>query len=384
MMQSAAILWHVSLLAPPDRKGLALGMVGLVRIVPIILLSMLGGVVADATNRRRTMLITQSFMAAVALVLAWLTIHGQATLGVVYLLAAMASAAGAFDAPARQALLPNLVPRADLPNAISLNTILFQVASVLGPSLGGVVIAALGIGWAYSLNAVSFIAVIVALALMRGIPDRVEGASGDLSWKSAREGLSFVFKTPVIRGSMLLDFFATFFSSATALLPIFAQDILKVGPRAYGWLYASSSIGALIAGAGMVRWIDRIERRGRVLFIAVFAYGAATVCFGLSRSFWLTFVCLALAGATDIVSTVIRNVIRQLRTPDALRGRMTSVNMIFFMGGPQLGELEAGLVAQAFGAPASVVSGGLLCLAATGWIAARTPELRRHLRETTI
>ncbi len=382
MMQSAAILWHVSLLAPPDRKGLALGMVGLVRVVPIILLSMVGGVVADARDRRRTMLVTQSFMAAIALVLAWLTFRGQASLGVVYLLAAMASAAAAFDAPARQALLPNLVPREHLPNAISLNTILFQVASVLGPSLGGIVIAASGVGWAYAFNAISFLAVIAALAVMRGIPDRVEGASGELNWRAAREGLRFVFKTPVIRGSMLLDFFATFFSSATALLPIFAQDILKVGPRAYGWLYASSSIGALIAGAGMIRWIEKIERRGRVLFAAVFAYGGATVLFGFSHTFWLTFLCLALSGATDTVSMVIRNVIRHLQTPDALRGRMTSVNMIFFMGGPQLGELEAGLVAQAFGAPASVVSGGLLCLAATGLVAARTPELRRHLRVT--
>jgi MFS family permease len=382
MMQSAAILWHVSLLAPPDRKGLALGMVGLVRVAPIILLSMVGGVVADARDRRRTMLVTQSFMTLLAGTLAWLTFHGQASLATVYLLAGLASAAGAFDAPARQALLPNLVPREDLPNAISLNTILFQVASVLGPSLGGIVIAALGVGWAYAFNAASFLAVIGALFAMRGIPERAEGESGELNLKAAREGLRFVFKTPIIRGSMLLDFFATFFSSATALLPIFAQDILHLGPRAYGWLYASSSIGALIAGAGMVRWIERIERRGRVLFAAVFAYGGATVLFGFSHTFWLTFLCLALSGATDTVSTVIRNVIRQLQTPDSLRGRMTSVNMIFFMGGPQLGELEAGLVAQAFGAPASVVSGGLLCLAATGWIAARTPELRKYRRGT--
>jgi MFS family permease len=181
---------------------------------------------------------------------------------------------------------------------------------------------------------------------------------------------------------MLLDFFATFFSSAMALLPIYAQDILHAGPRAYGWLYAATSIGALITGVGMVRWIDRIHQRGRVLFVSVLAYGLATVAFGLSRTFWITFLCLALVGATDMVSTVLRNVIRQLTTPDALRGRMTSINMMFFMGGPQLGELEAGLVAHAFGAPFSVVSGGLLCMLATGGIAVGSPELRRYRRES--
>jgi MFS family permease len=261
---------------------------------------------------------------------------------------------------------------------------MFQVGSVIGPSLGGIVIAALGVPWAYGFNAVSFVAVIAALVLMRDLPERAPGEAGEVSWKAAMEGLRFVFKTPIIRGSMLVDFFATFFSSATALLPIFAQDILKVGPLAYGWLYAATSIGALTTSVIMLRVIDRIQRRGRVLFMAVFAYGLATVLFGLSRQFWITFFCLALVGGSDMVSTVLRNVIRQLTTPDGLRGRMTSINMVFFMGGPQLGELEAGLLAQGFGAPASVVSGGLACLAVTGWIAARTPDLWRYVRESKL
>jgi MFS family permease len=384
MMQSAAILWHVSLLAPPDRKGLALGMVGLVRILPILVLGMIGGVIADAHDRRRLMLITQTFMALVAAALAYLTATHQIQLWSVYVLAALGAAGGAFDAPARQSLFPNLVPREHLPNAISLNTIMFQVGSVIGPSLGGIVIAALGVPWAYGFNAVSFVAVIAALVLMRDLPERAPGEAGEVSWKAAMEGLRFVFKTPIIRGSMLVDFFATFFSSATALLPIFAQDILKVGPLAYGWLYAATSIGALTTSVIMLRVIDRIQRRGRVLFMAVFAYGLATVLFGLSRQFWITFFCLALVGGSDMVSTVLRNVIRQLTTPDGLRGRMTSINMVFFMGGPQLGELEAGLLAQGFGAPASVVSGGLACLAVTGWIAARTPDLWRYVRESKL
>ena len=381
MMQMAAILWHVSLLAPPDRKGLALGMVGLVRVLPIIALAAIGGVFADARDRRRLMLATQTVLAILAAVLALLTLSGHAALWSVYLLAGLTAGAAAFDGPARQSLFPNLVPREHLSNAISLNTILFQIASVAGPSLGGIVIAVLGVGWVYALNAVSFLAVIFALLMMRDVPQRTPEETSAVSFRAAVEGFRFVFRAPLIRSSMLLDFFATFFSSATALLPIFAQDILHTGPRAFGWLYASTSIGALVAGLAMVRGIDRIHQRGRVLFAAVFAYGLATVAFGLSRTFWLTFLCLALVGATDMVSTVLRNVVRQLSTPDALRGRMTSINMMFFMGGPQLGELEAGLVAQAFTAPISVVSGGVLCVLATGWLAAATPELRRYRRD---
>jgi len=385
MMQNAAILWHVSLLAPPNQKGLYLGLVGLVRVVPIIIFSMISGVVADAVNRRRLMVVTQISMAIVAGVLAYLTFRGLTAVWPLYLLAALSSVAGAFDGPARQALLPNLVPREQLANAVSLNTLMFQIAAVAGPSLAGLVLATLDVGWAYALNALSFLAVLVALLLMRDVQDSVDGAQrGEISIGAAREGLKFVFSNPIIRSTMLLDFFATFFSSATALLPIFAQDVLKVGARGYGILYAAPSIGALIAGAFMITGVDRIERRGRVLIIAVLVYGLATVLFGISRTFWLTFACLALTGMADTVSTVLRNLIRQLATPDAMRGRMTGINMIFFMGGPQLGELEAGLVAQAFGGPISVISGGVACVLVTLGIAKRTPELVKYRKSDAV
>jgi len=177
---------------------------------------------------------------------------------------------------------------------------------------------------------------------------------------------------------MLLDFFATFFASATALLPIFAQDILHVGARGYGVLSSAPSVGAILASLVMVRVIDDIDRRGQVLLWAIGVYGLATAVFGLSHVFVLSFVCLALTGAADTVSMVIRNLVRQLTTPDSMRGRMTSVNMIFFQGGPQLGELEAGLVANAWGPVLSVVSGGVGCLLMTGLIASRTPQLRAY------
>jgi MFS family permease len=286
-------------------------------------------------------------------------------------------------------LVPTLVPREHLPNAISLNTIMFQTASVVGPSLGGLMIASTGVGWAYVVNAISFGFVIVALLSMRDVPAHPKSEAGsrdDVSLHAALEGLRFVFRSPLIRSTMLLDFFATFFSSATALLPIFAQDVLQVGAKGYGWLYAAPAVGAMATSAALVPLADRIERRGRTLLWAVAGYGLATVVFGLSRTFWLSFCCLMLTGATDTVSMVIRNIVRQLETPDRLRGRMTGVNMVFFMGGPQLGELEAGAVANWLGAPISVISGGLGCLLATGWITAATPPLRQYRRSqaTTI
>jgi len=377
-MQQAAILWHVALLAPPDGKALALGLVGLVRLLPILLLGPVSGVVADARDRRRLMLATQTAMGLVAGALAVLTFRGLGVAWPIYLLAGLNAAAGAVDSPARQSLIPNLVPREHLPNAISLNTIMSQTASVVGPSLGGVVIATLGIGWAYALNGLSFVAVIASLVAMREVPRPAAGTRPDISLRALVEGVRFVYAAPLIRSTMLLDAFATFFSTTTALLPIFAQDILRVGAHGYGWLYAAPSFGALLAGAAMVRLVDRIEWRGRVLVVAVTVYGLASVAFGLSRAFWLTLLCLAATGAADTVSVVLRNVIRQLETPDRLRGRVVGVNMVFFQGAPQLGGLEAGLAANWLGAPLAVVTGGLGCLAATGWIAARTPALLRY------
>jgi MFS family permease len=236
----------------------------------------------------------------------------------------------------------------------------------------------------YIANAISFGFVIVALLMMRDVPPHPKSETGsrdDVSLHAALEGLRFVFRSPLIRSTMLLDFFATFFSSATALLPIFAQDVLQVGAKGYGWLYAAPAVGAMATSAVLVPLADRIERRGPTLLWAVAGYGLATVVFGLSRSFWLTFGCLMLTGATDTVSMVIRNIVRQLETPDRLRGRMMGVNMVFFMGGPQLGEFEAGTVANWLGAPFSVISGGLGCLIATGWVAASTPALRRYRRD---
>jgi MFS family permease len=380
-MQNAALLWHVSLLVPPERRALALGFVGLVRVTPVVVFSMVSGVVADAMDRRRVLLVTQSMAGMVAVLLTLFAYHGLSVVWPIYLLSAVGASVSAFDLPARQALVPTLVPREHLANAITLNTIMFQTASVVGPAMAGLVIAAAGVTAAYLYDAVSYGFVILALLLMRNVPERLPeepGKRDDLSLGAAMEGIRFVFSSPLIRSTMLLDFFATFFASATALLPIFAQDILHVGAAGYGWLFAAPAVGSFLTSVALVPVSARIRNRGTTIVWSVVGHGVATIVFGFSRVFWLTFACLALVGATDTVSTVLRNIIRNLETPDRLRGRMTGINMVFFMGGPQLGELEAGTVANSFGAPFSVITGGLGCLAATAWVAFSTPALREY------
>jgi MFS family permease len=184
----------------------------------------------------------------------------------------------------------------------------------------------------------------------------------------------FIIGHPIILSTMLLDFFATFFSSARTLMPIFARDILHVGAIGYGWLSAAESIGAMAAALIISQMIE-IRRQGKVFLTSVLVFGLATIGFGLARTFSLAMLALILMGASDSVSTIIRNTIRQLQTPDHIRGRMTSVNQIFFMGGPQLGEVEAGVAAQLFGAPFAVVSGGIGCMLAVSWVARRWTQM---------
>jgi MFS family permease len=374
-MQIWALLWHVRILSD---QPIALGGIGLARILPVIVFSLIGGAVADSANRRRILFVTQSVMALVALLLAWLTFQGHISLWQIYLLTAIQATALAFDLPARQALVPNLVPAKDLSNAFSMQSIAFQVGSIVGPALSGWVIVYLGQYYTYLIDGISFLAVIAALLLIGPIPQRTRG-SGRIQVKLAdiSEGVRFILGQPVILSSMLLDFFATFFSSANTLMPIFARDVLKVGAVEYGWLSSAQSIGAM-AAATVISQLKEIRRQGRTLLASVIAFGISTVLFGMSRNFLVSMLALTFIGASDSVSAIIRNTIRQLQTPDYIRGRMTSINQIFFLGGPQLGEVEAGLVAQLFSAPFAVISGGIGCILAVGWIARRWPQLRDY------
>ena len=380
-MQLWALLWHVRLLS---EQPIALGGIGLARILPVIIFSLIGGAVADSTDRRRILFVTQGIMALVALALAWLTYTGEITLWQIYLLTAIQATAIAFDLPARQALVPNLVPAEDLPNAFSMQSISFQVGSIIGPAMSGLVIAYWGQYYTYLINAVTFVAVIGALLLIGSIPQQTRGTGRiQVNLDDIKEGVRFILKQPVILSSMLLDFFATFFSSANTLMPIFARDVLNVGAVEYGWLSAAQSIGAMGAAA-IISQLREIRNQGRTLLFSVVAFGLATIFFGLARSFLGSMLALIMIGASDSVSAIIRNTIRQLQTPDYLRGRMTSINQIFFLGGPQLGEVEAGLVAQLLGAPVAVITGGVGCLLAVGWIARRWPQLRNYYGDEPI
>ena len=356
-MQFVAINWHVYILS---KSALALGLVGLFRGVPIIICSLMGGVVADALNRKRLMMITQSIMLATAASLAVATIFGLKSVWPIYLLSAIASAATAFDVPARQSLMPSLVPAEDFPNAVSLGIVVFNVATIGGPALAGFILAESGPALIYLVNALSFIAVIAALLAMRvsGSPELQGGRRDALSFAALKEGLQFVWRTPIIVQTMTLDFAATFFASATLLLPIFAKERLHVDARGYGFLAAAPAIGSVVTALLMAR-IGSFRREGRLVVVSVAVFGIATAAFGVSTIFWVSLLMLAITGAADTVSTVLRQTIRQLVTPDRIRGRMTAINMMFFMGGPQLGELEAGVLAAVIGAPLSVVVGGL-------------------------
>lgn len=372
-MQIWSLYWHLRNLSD---QPLVVSEIGLARILPIFVFSLVAGVVADRFNRRKLTIVTQVALGLVALVLGLGTWLGVITLWLVFGLVAIQSVVTAFDVPARQALIPALVPRDNLANAYSLNSIASKVGGILGPAVSGLVIAYLGLQWAYWINAISYLAVVLALVAMGEVQSEVEYRSMDVHGvlNEMRAGIEFIKNSPIILSAMFLDFFGSFFSSANTLLPFVARDILNVGPVQYGWLSASQSIGTLFIGLYLSQK-SKLRRQGRLMIISVVMFGLATILFGASRWFWLTFLALILIGAFDGLSSIIRNTVRQLQTPGPMRGRMMSITQIFFKGGPQLGEMEAGLAAQAFGVPFAIISGGIGCVVMTGAVIKRYPQL---------
>lgn len=372
-MQVVAVIWHLY-----QRTGspLSLGMVGLARFIPVIIGAVPAGYLADHYNRRTVMLGAQILMTAASVSLLVSTSSGLASPALLYVLIACSSLATTIDTPARHSLVPHLVPAGFLTRAISLGTILWQSAMVIGPAIAGLILGLAGLEITYLVTSLCFGASIWLVSLLSYSHTAPENPAG-FSLGAVSEGFSFVFRTPIILGSALLDFFATFFSSATVLLPVFAAEILHTGPTGLGFLYAASSLGSVLAGLCMPL-LDGIAARGKLLLAAVLLYGGATVGFGLSHAFAASFFFLFLAGAGDSISTILRNTIRQTVTPDRLRGRMVAANMFFFMGGPQLGELEGGIAAAALGTAPSIVAGGLGTILAVLVIAWKIPVLRKY------
>lgn len=371
-MQQVALVWQLYLF---DQSPLALGLLGAFRVVPVLLLALVGGVAADTWDRRRLMMASQSLMAVGSLVLALATLGGWASAGLLYGMTALSGVALAFDTPARQALVPQLVPREHLSGALSQYALGREVATIAGPALGGVVLAHGGVTPIYFFDVASFLAVLGALLTLRHRdPPRPRGR---IDLGSVREGFAFLRRTPVIGSTMVLDFFATFFGGSMLLMPIFATELLHVGPQGLGLLYAAQPAGAVLTGF-VLSAVPLPRRQGQAILWSVAAYGAAIAVFGASRWLWLSLVALFVSGAADTVSMVIRQTLRQLLTPDGLRGRMTSVNMLFFMGGPQLGEVEAGVVARFTSPRFSVTSGGLACIGVALVTALLAPALRHY------
>jgi len=372
-MQVVAVAWQVLLLT---HSPVALGLIGLVQAVPRLVFSLVGGVFADTFDRRKLLLIIEVTLASTSAVLALCTIFHVINLLIIYGVVLVSASASAFEFPTRQAVIPSLVKREEMANAIALNSVMMQLTFIIGPTAGGFAIAWLGVANTYWFDVISYFVVIGSLLLMVvpriPIEKRTQGGMTALV-----DGMKFLHAHPVILGVLSLDFFATFFGSPRALLPIYASDIMHIGPQGLGILQAATSIGA-VALAPFTGLIGRISRQGLGVALAVIAWGLCIIAFGLFPSpLLLGGLFLAGSGAADMVSMVLRGLVVQLTTPDELRGRMSGVNAMFVIGGPMLGQFESGLVAGIFSPMASVVSGGAACIVATLLILALVPGLAR-------
>ena len=373
---TVAMAWQIYELT---NSPLELGLLGLARGAPMLVLLLFGGLLADAVNRRHLMMATQIAQMCVSATLAVMTYEGWVTPAVLYAASLFLALFSALEQPARTAIIPNLVPRSDLTNALALSGTQRHLATIIGPSLAGLLLARSGATFCYAVDAASWLAMLAALAMMRPLPQAAGGRSA-LSTKALREGVEFVWTHPVILSMMTLDFAQNFFGSGRALLPIYARDILNVGPQGLGLLYAATSAGAL-AMATVMSVRSQTRRAGTWVLVSVSAYGIFTAIFGLSHSFWLSFLMLAAAGAANTVSFVLRNTINQLLTPDEIRGRVTSVNSMFTNTGPQLGQFEAGAVASVIGAVGATAMGGLLVTSIAAGLAAVRSVRKFEVRE---
>jgi MFS family permease len=371
-MLRAAIAWHVySITGSPFH----LGLIGMVQFVPVLALTLVGGAVADSYERRRIIMIAQLVPMACALALVTTTAESWVSLPVLYAAVFVAASAGAFENPARAALLPMLVTRDVFARAVTLASTGQALAFMSGPASGGFLIAAGGIAAAYAATASLLVISLICLAMLR--PQRQIFEQRAMSWRAVREGLGFVRRNEVVLGCMTLDMFAVIFGGAAALLPVYANDILHVGARGYGVLSSSLEAGALLTSLALVL-LPAIRHAGRVLLIAVAVFGLATIGFGLSRWFPLSVAFYVLCGVADQVSVVMRSTAIQLSTPDALRGRVSAVNFIFIGASNQLGAAESGFVAALTDPVFAVVSGGIGTLIVVAIVAARMPKFRRY------
>jgi len=368
-IQGVAIGWEIY-----ERTGaaLSLGLVGGVQAIPLLLLALPAGHLADVFNRRNIIILSQFLAASCSLGLAALS-YCEGPISGMYLLLLLNSTVVTLGRPARQALLPQLVPAEIFSNAMTWNSSLFQVASVVGPALGGFVIL-VSIPLAYVIDAIFRL---VFMALMFGLKPRKPKRDGEgLSLTSFLAGVDYVWKRKVILSAISLDMFAVLLGGAVYLLPIFAKDILEVGEWGFGWLRAAPGVGAFCM-ALLLAHLPPIKRAGRALLLGVAAFGVATIIFGISRSFWLSMAMLFLTGAFDNISVVVRHTLVQMLTPDEMRGRVSAVNSVFIGSSNELGGMESGLTAEWLGVVWSVVVGGIGTIGVVGLTAWLCPSIRK-------
>ena len=372
-MVRSAISWHLYTLTG---SAFDLGLIGLVQFVPALLLSLPAGLVSDRYERRRIVQLAQALTLIATAVLSLRAFVGSAdTPRLLFVTISIIASAAAFSNPARAALLPMLVSREDFPRAVTTASTIQALSFALGPALTGIVVASAGIAWAY-LGAVIFVG--GSIASLMFLTTRLSAArQGAISFSAMLEGLHHVRADPVVLGAMSLDLFAVILGGATALLPVFAHDVLAVGASGFGVLSASLEIGALTTAVIML-FVPPIRRVGRALLLTVACYGAATIAFGASSWFPLSVVAYAAAGMADQVSVVLRQTTIQLQTPDHLRGRVSAVSSIFIGASNQLSAVESGFLAAATSAPFAVVSGGIGVLVVVAVVAYTLPALRRY------
>src|SRR6266498_783005 len=352
-MLSFVIGWELWL---RTHQAFVLGMVGLVQVIPVILLSLPAGHVADQYNRKRIVLIAELFLALCVLGLGWLS-YTQGPLGLIYALLLGIGIARAFNDPASSTLLPQTVPPQLFSNAATWSTSTWQFASITGPALAGLLIGFFNsVTFIYIFDALAAISFCILLMMIKG--RQLALAQKSATWESLTEGFKFMRDTKVILAAITLDMFAVLFGGAVALLPIYATDILNVGAQGLGILRAAPSIGALIV-AFLIAHLPPMKNAGRTLFLAVAGFGLATIVFGFSRWFWLSVLMLATLGGLDNISVVIRGTLLLTQTPDEMRGRISSVNSIFIGVSNELGSFESGFAAALVGPILAVVLGGV-------------------------
>lgn len=382
-LQMATVFW---LLDHITRRAEAVGIVGIVRVVPLLALGLFAGVIADQRERAKVLLVTQSAKAVIALLLAILVFTNLVTPLAIYALVGLDAVAQSYDGPSRQSIVANLVPSHHYANAASINGIQWRMSEVMGPVLSGLLIANLGERMgpasAFFINAISFGALLYAVARLPHLPAKTARSSGSREvFQSIHEGIVFLKTVPVVRNAMWIDFWGTFVAGASALLPFLARAVLKVGPTEYGILVASQGLGAMIASS-VLAIRPAFAQPGKWVIGMIGLFGLATVGVGLSPNVYVAVLCLMAVGATDMISTVMRQTIRQLAVPDEMRGRLSSIGMIFQVSGPQLGDFEAAQVAGVAGPRTSFVLGGLGAMFVAGWYALKGPALRDYEYET--